>query len=801
MKSPTFCLLLVLCSSWVLAQDFQISGSVKNTEAEPMIYANVLLLKSSDSTVLKGTSTDEKGKFYLEEVSSGTYLLTASYILNTSEYLAIDVNADINIGSLVIDETTENLDEVVVTYQQPKLERKVDRLVFNVANTALSDGTIWDLLKHTPSVSEVQGVLTVKGSSDITVMINSRKVNLPKSDIINLLSGASASSVESIEVITNPPSKYSAEGGMLIDIKMNKNLIAGYNGAVFNQYRQGVFAKHTIGTDHYFKGKKTGFSVNYSFNKDKWLTRYTDVTNFAENGTASSVWTANQDRIFKRNRHNVSAFFDYQIDEKNALSFSTINTFNPKVDSSEDSQTVIADIGGDELSSFNTINLSGQNQMNTSFYGDWVHKLKKKGAEFSVGSHYTYYDSERRQDLQTNFLDLDGALIGENDFIIQSNQEINLYSLQADYSSPVGKSSRFETGLRYAGIRSRNTITQEGFDRDQPGIDPTEAGTFDYDESIYAGYVSFNGKWNDWRLRSGLRAEQTETTGKLDINPTAKENSYLEFFPSLSFQYSKGDKHDYSFRYYRRINRPRYNNINPFQYFQSNNVVSEGNPDLLPSIRTRFAVGYTFDNTYTLEFIYDNNLNQFSELVFQDNEANLLRFISSNLESSYSYGLDFTFNKDITNFWNSYVLATYFFKKDGFNDLNSGQLIENSIGTWIARTNQSFTLLSDKSLFIDLQFFYRSPTVSGNRRTESISRFGLTLRKNIWNKNASISLGVSDVFNQGNLFSTRQFLDQNNSTYTRRENRLFTFAFRYKFGNSGIKSNKKRKRVDERRRI
>ena len=351
-------LVLTMCSSMALSQEYRLSGNVENTESTPMIYANVLLLKIADSTVLKGTSTDEKGKFNLDGVTKGKYLLVASYIKNTSEYVLIDVAADTKAGNLVIDETAESLEEVVVTYQKPKLERKVDRLVFNVANTALSDGTIWDLLKHTPSVSDIQGVLTVKGSSDITVMINSRKVNLPKSDIINLLSGASASNVESIEVITNPPSKYSAEGGMLIDIKMSKNLIAGYNGAIFNQYRQGVFAKHTLGTDHYLKGKKTGFSVNYSFNKDKWLTRYTDITNFAENGSISSIWTADQDRVLRRNRHNLSAFFDYQVDENNALNFSTINTFNPRVDRLDDSRTVIDDISGNELSSFNTTNFS-----------------------------------------------------------------------------------------------------------------------------------------------------------------------------------------------------------------------------------------------------------------------------------------------------------------------------------------------------------------------------------------------------------------------------------------------------------
>ena len=483
------------------------------------------------------------------------------------------------------------------------------------------------------------------------------------------------------------------------------------------------------------------------------------------------------------------------------MNFSTINTFNPKVNRLDDSRTIIEDMNENGLSSFNTINLSNQKQTNTSFYGDWIHKLKKKGAEFSIGSHYTFYDSDRGQDLQTDFLDVNGGLTGENDFTTFSQQKINLYSLQADYSSPIGKSSRFETGLRYAGISSRNTITQEGFDRSQPGINPTEAGTFDYDESIYAAYISFNGKWNDWRLRSGLRAEQTETSGKLDINPSVNENSYLEFFPSLSLQYLQGDKHEYAFRYYRRITRPRYNNINPFQYFQSNNVVVEGNPNLQPSIRTKFSLGYTYDNTYTLELNYGNTPNAFNELLFQDNESNLLRFISSNLQRSRDYGFEVSFNKDLLKFWNSYILVSHWFQTDSFNDLNSGLLLENSTGVWLARTSQSFTLLSDRSLFLDLQFYYQSSSPYGNELRDPFSMLDFTVRKNIWNKKRSISVGVMDIFNKGNLFSRRRYLDQNSTSLARQENRLFTFAFRYKFGNTGIKTNKKRKRVDERRRI
>ncbi|MFS4415493.1 outer membrane beta-barrel protein [Maribacter sp. 2307ULW6-5] len=794
-------MLLFLCAAAGLAQEFSLGGRVLDGDQNPLPFANVLL-KTTDSVVVAGTATDDGGHFIFDNLAPGRYLLQASYIRNTSGAREVEVREDTQIGNLIIQESAQQLEGVTVTYKKPKLERKVDRLVFNVANTAIVDGTLWELLKATPSVTEVKGMLSVKGNTAVRVMINGRPVNLPREDVQNLLSGTSASSVAAIEVITNPPAKYSAEDGVLIDIKMDKNVVAGYNGALFNRYRQGVFAKHTVGTDQFFKGKKLDFSVNYSFTRDKWLTRYTDNTNFM--GAANQqdqLWTANQDRTQRRQRHNVSAFLDYKINDRNTLSFSTINALSPKVNTLDDSRTLITGPNADLLSSFTTANTSFREQANASFYGDWVHKLKKEGAEVSVNAHYTYYDDQSSQDLQTDFLDLDGALTGENDFTTLSQQTIHLFTAQVDHSLPLGDKARFETGLRYAGIASESTILQEGFDRNQPGINPTEAGVFNYDEDIYAGYVSYDNRWEHWRLRTGLRAEHTETLGDLDIDPEPIRRSYLEWFPSLSLQYNKSEQHSYVFQYYRRIQRPRYNTINPFQYFQNNFTVAEGNPALLPTISTRFSLGYTFDDTYTLEFIYDHNRDRFREQVFQDNASNLLRFVNVNLERNYSYGLDFTFDKDIAPFWNSYVLFAYFFQNDVFTDLGTGLPIENSIHTFIARSYQTFTFLEDQSLLLDLSFYYGSPMIRGNQRIDAIHGLDLMLRKSIWNKAGSISIGVTDIFNRLNVFSRRQFLDQDNTTFTRQENRLFTFGFRYKFGNTGIRDNYKRKRVSERNRL
>ncbi|MGC1515574.1 MAG: outer membrane beta-barrel protein, partial [Maribacter sp.] len=162
---------------------------------------------------------------------------------------------------------------------------------------------------------------------------------------------------------------------------------------------------------------------------------------------------------------------------------------------------------------------------------------------------------------------------------------------------------------------------------------------------------------------------------------------------------------------------------------------------------------------------------------------------------------DASFNKDLTPFWNSFFLVSHFYDEDSFNDLNSNTIIKNSLWTTHIRATNNFTFLKDKSLFADITYSFLSPRVLGNSRIESYSKLGVSVRKTFWNKAASVSLAIEDIFNNNNRFATRNYLDQNNSTFTRVENRLFVFGFRYKFGNMQIKDNQKNKDTDENKRI
>jgi hypothetical protein len=795
-----FYITLLFCLTFSLAfsQDFIINGVVVDDNQNPVVLANVILL-TGEGEFMKGTVTNDQGFYEFKAVTAGTYNIVASYIANTVESSEISVTENMELKPLIL-QSAQELDEVVVTQKKPVLEQLADRHIFSVENTALSDGDIWDVLKRTPGVMVMNNRLYINGSPNVNVMINGKLVNLPESDIVNLFTGSSASNVEAIEVITSPPAKYSAEGGLLINIKMKKNLVAGYNGAVFNRYTQGVLPKHTLGTDHFFKGKKIDFSTNYSFSHNRNWRRYTDITTYLENGLENEIWTAEQKIIDKKKSHNINLFLDVQLNEKNTLSITSTSNLSPNGNTDYFSITDINTLDGDLTARLDGLNVLKDDTYNTSNYLDWVYKLNDKGAELTTNVHFTYNDSKQNQVLSNNIVQGFTDRTSENTLKIGSDQIINLFSAQTDLTLPLSKQSVMETGLRVATINSEASIIQSGFDDSINGISPTGSGLFDYDEQIYAGYVSLNNNWESWKLNVGLRAEYTDTEGNLDMSASLNTTSYFNLFPNMALSYKK-EKNAFYLKYYRRITRPRYSSINPFQFYLTANSLYEGNPNLKPAYSDYVQFDYVYDRDYKVVLFVNRKSNEQAQQIIQDNETNILRTQFVNLETNYFYGIDASVSKELTSYWYLYALVSHYRDKDSFIDLNTNSIVENSTWTTLIRANNYFTLLKDESLFADVTFTYLSPYISGNATFESFSKVGLSFRKTFWNKDASISLGIEDIFNNGNTFSTRNYLDQQNTTSTRLESRLFVLGFRYKFGNTKIRDNSKKKNTDEGKRL
>ncbi|MEP2239795.1 MAG: outer membrane beta-barrel protein, partial [Maribacter sp.] len=671
-------LLFCLTFSLAFSQEFIISGFVVDDNQAPVVLANVILL-SEDGEFIKGTVTNDQGAYEIKSVTTGNYRIVASYIANTVESELLSIADSIEIEPLIL-QSSQELDEVVVTQKKPVIEQLADRHIFNIENTALSDGDIWDVLKRTPGVMVMNNRLYINGSPNVTIMINGKRVNLPEDDIINLLTGSSASNVESIEVITSPPAKYSAEGGLLIDIKMKKNLVAGYNGAVFNRYTQGVLPKHTLGTDHFFKGKKVDFSTNYSFNHNRDWSRNTDVTTYSEIGQESEIWTVEQKIIDKEKSHNVNLFLDVQLDEKNTLSLSSTSSLSPNGISNYFSTTNINTTDGELTAQLDGLNTTQYETYNSSNYLDWVYKLNDKGAELSTNAHFTYYDSKRTQVLNNDIVQgfTDNTL--ENTLNIGSDQIINLFSAQTDLTLPLSKSSIMETGFRVATINSEANIMQSGFDDFASGNNPTESGLFDYDEQIYAGYVSLNNNWESWKLNLGLRAEYTDTEGNLDMSASLNTTSYFKLFPNMALSYKK-EKNAFYLKYNRRIKRPRYSSINPFQFYLTANSLFEGNPNLKPAYSDYMQFDYVYDRDYKVVLFVNRKSNEQAQQIIQDNETNTLITQYINFESNYFYGIDVSVSKELTSYWYLYALVSHYHDKKSFADLNTNTIVENSIWT------------------------------------------------------------------------------------------------------------------------
>lgn len=269
--SPIICLVFLTCFQ-AFSQN-SVKGSIIDQNQNPVAFANVVLLQASDSiTVYKGAVSGETGDYSFENIANNPYILHVSFVGYENFLKRIEVDGNNNLETITLTETPDGLNEITISVKKPTITRSIDRLIFDVEKSTLSSGNSWDILKKTPGVILNQGQLQVRNSA-VTVYINDKKVQLSASELQSLLESYSAENIKSVEVITNPPAKYDAEGGAILNIITSKALTPGYKGSLESSYSQATFPKFNFGTSHYFKSEKFNLFANYSFSPRKDLTK------------------------------------------------------------------------------------------------------------------------------------------------------------------------------------------------------------------------------------------------------------------------------------------------------------------------------------------------------------------------------------------------------------------------------------------------------------------------------------------------------------------------------------------------
>jgi len=802
MKNLTTIVLLVfftICG--VYGQTFTITGKVVDEQNQVIPYANILLLQATDSTFVQGSSADDNGFFELSQVAPDLYLLQASYVGRGSEPRALDIKKDVSLGALIIPMENNELDEVVVTAQRPKLQRLPDRLVFTVENTVVSQGTSWDILKNTPGVIVNQDNLLIRGQN-ATVYLNDRKVQLSGQEVQDLLQGLSGTNIKSVEVIANPPARYDAEGGPILNIVTSKNIVPGYKGSVNGTFTQAVFPKYSVGTSHYFKTDKLNLFANYTINPKKELTKTKKGINFMDDvNEIFSVWDTDYNQTDRSQSQNASVILDYDFDDRNSLNVTSNLLFNLNQEQETLLNNEMRNAQAQLDSTFTTRNDADMDNTNLAFDLTYVHKLKKEGAQLSVNGHYTHYNGETFQRLESNYFDADGTFLRDFGFDSDTDQEIKIFTGQLDYSTPIGNAS-LETGAKISSVVSENNQNFFNFIGSSNTVDPSQSDLYTYDEEVYAAYASFIKNWDKWSMKLGVRGELTKAEGRSLTLDQVNTQDFFEPFPSVYVLYSPSDKHSFSFDYGRNINRPKYDDLNPFRFFYNENDYEEGNPGLRPSFSNNFNFNYTLNSEYFFDVYYRDNGANIAYLVFQDNQNQTLVELKQNVLDSKSYGLDFTLSKSILPPWYMYAYTSIFHEEETFLAEQSGNVpYTNEVNGVYAYVGNYLTLSEDGTFTGEVAATYVSQFLFGSYVSDEQFNLTIGLRKTLFDNKITLSLAVEDILEQYVPTYRSQYLNQDNFYRRRPETQFIRFGFTYNFGNFRLEDNQRGIDKKERERL
>jgi outer membrane receptor protein involved in Fe transport len=454
----------------------------------------------------------------------------------------------------------------------------------------------------------------------------------------------------------------------------------------------------------------------------------------------------------------------------------------------------------EHLFNFNTNNHSNDEKYNLAFDLDFVHRFKNNG-KLSFNSHYTDYDYQRNQNVNSDYFYSNNANNYSTAFITDNNQDTNILTFQADYDLPINDSSELAFGVKTSSININSDIAQ--FDINQgtgeTNYNLANSNAFDYKESVFAAHTSYTKTWEKWNFSGGLRLEKTNVEGLSLVDNTKSNQDYLKLFPTLNLSHQVSESASVYSNYKRSLSRPSYQLLNPFNFYLNDNTISKGNPNLKPSFTNHFVLGTQLNERYTIEVYYKDVSNQINEIPKQDNANNLLIYSPTNIGNTKELGFDFITYFDVVKNWSVYFLTSFYnIQEEAFID--NQWLKTNQWSNYTVLSN-NFSLLKDNSLKANFTLTYASKDQQAFQIADSRLYSDLSFSKQVFKKKGTLSLAFTDLFNTQDFVIQSKFGSQNSLDFTNLDNRYVKFGFSYKFGNTTLKTNERTKEFEERDRL
>ncbi len=793
--SKNLIIVLVLMTNYSFSQKIKFSGLVFNSKKEVVSNAKISISNQIDSLKTYSSVSNEKGFFQIENIKSAKYNLTIA--TNGFQEFSDVINLENNMlnKEIILKEISNKLNEVVIQTKKPAIKRKIDRLEFNVENTILATNNAWEIIKKTPEVLVSGSDISIRGSNSILVTINDKKIYLTGEELKNLLESTNGDDVKSIEVITNPPAKYDAQGSAVLNIKLKKNLKLGYKSSLRTSYVQSTYPKFVTSTTQFYKSRKLSFFGNYSFGTGTYIRFGEDVVVYEEQKQTWKSILNRKDKSLSQNTYRLN--IEYEIDSLNTISCGTDGFISPKNEAKYQVPTSIFNENNEKVSSYLTSNNRLTPQKNSSYNFTFEHKFKnKKSLNFS--SDYTNYNYFENQDVDTKF-NFAGTPEFSERFVSDNKQLIKLFSSQIDFRSEKEKST-FETGLKFGNVSAESNLIFQESESNKLINKPEKSNNFSYDETILAGYLSMSKEIEKWEFQAGLRAEYTDLKG-ISINPKEENiQDYLKFFPTLYAMYKPNTDNEIGISYGKRISRPNYSWLNPSKSYYNKFSYFIGDANLKPTITHNISLLYTLKSEFNFDLFYRNERNPAIEISFQDIATNTLVYNFTNIEKDEAIGLDFSCNLNPKTWWTVGLNTTFMFTEDTFQGIDK-LIYKNNVFGFNSSINQQFNFNKNKNFSGEINFSYNSPSVQGTFDISESSSLQIGLVKKFLDDKFSLALLLSDIYKGERQKVSTNYANQNNYFLDYRDTQSFRINLKYNIGNQKLNNKTAKEKTEEQKRL
>ena len=786
----------------------KVTGIVKDEQGKGVDKSTASLLRARDSSVIKLAVTNAEGRFSFQ-AEPGNYLVSTSYVGHGTVYskvFELSGSGDIDLGTITMVKAAAGLTEVTVTSKKPLVEVKADKMILNVEGTINATGNdALELLRKSPGVMvDKDDNISLAGKNGVRIYIDGKPSPLSGTDLSTQLKSMQSAQIEAIEIITNPSAKYDAAGNAgIINIRLKKNKAFGTNGSVNAGYNIGVFPKYNGGITFNHRNKGINIFGNYNFNRTKQNNEFKLYRTVLD-----SVFDGNANMIFRNKSHSFKTGMDWFADSKNTFGI----LINGNIGENEFNNTNRTPISYKPTGVVDRIlvarNTNHMERKNVNFNLNYRF-ADTSGHELNLDADYGLFRNEGNQ-LQPNYYynPSETVLISQTIYRFISPTDINIYTFKADYEQNFQK-GRLGIGGKIASISTENNFQRYDVSQlhpEQKTLDMTRSNHFNYKENINALYLNYNKQLKGVMFQIGVRMESTTTTGDsyaLNANGSTNTSSvqtfkrdYTDFFPSAALTFNKNPMNQWGLSYSRRIDRPAYQDLNPFEFKLDEYPYMKGNINLRPQYTNIVTLTNTYKYKLNTSLSYSHVADVFAQLVdTTDKSKSFLTRKNLATQDVVSLNISYPF------MYKTYMLFVNFsgnYSKYKADFGGGNRVVDLDAAAFNIFMQHSLKFGKKKDFTAELGGWYNSPSIwQGVFKSKAMWSVDGGVQKTIFKGKGTFKVSVSDIFFSMKFSGESDFAGQYTRASGNFESRQLRTSLSWRFGSNTVKAARQRKDASE----